>query len=205
MATGADVKTQLLVKIGEFGLGYFDDSRLNSFLSNAVTDTFDKKIEQFQKDRKVTRELQIIINSLSGLTPTNATIDISQGSTQVPDFYSPINIQVTSPYRGSSITKTAEERQYSKFIDPNTIGDARYPRYINESTVIRIEPSDATAVQIDYFTIPVAIDVTDSSTQVPYNNKLIQRIIDNVIGIIGFEERDDFSMVASNQMQQINP
>jgi hypothetical protein len=71
--------------------------------------------------------------------------------------------------------------------------------------VMRIEPSDATLVDIDYFIKAIQIDVSDNVAQVPYNDKLIQLVIDNAINVIGFEERDDFNIAASNQMQQQNP
>lgn len=203
--TGADVGNLLLTKLGEYGSGYFDNGRLNDFFFNSLTNVIDKKVEQFQKDGKISREMQPLITSLTGLTPTSGTIDISQSSTQVPDYYTPISVKVTSPYRGGSLSKWAMERRYDQFIDDFSEGDARYPRYIIASTVMRIEPSNATSVDLDYFIKAVPIDVSDNSAQVPYNDKVIQLVIDNVINVIGFEERDDFNIVASNQMTQQNP
>lgn len=203
--TGADVKDKLLTKIGEYGLGYFDDTRLNSFLFNAVTDIVDRKVEQFQKTQKVTREMQPLITILNNITPVNGTVDISATSTAVPDYYQLVNIKVYSTYRGTEIGKYAQERRLDQKIDDYSAGDSRYPRYLMSEGIITVEPSNATKVDIDYFIKPFEIDVNDNSIQIPYNDKLIQLIIDKAIGIIGFEERDDFAMAASTKMQQENP
>lgn len=203
--TGADIKDKLLTKLGEFGLGYFDDSRLNSFLFNAVTDIIDRKVEQFQKTQKVTREMQPLIIVLPNITPVNATIDVSQTSTQVPNYYQIVNLKVYSNYMGETIGKYAMERRLDQKIDDYSEGTARYPRYLMSEGIITVEPSDASKIDIDYFIKPIEIDVADNSNEVPYNNKLIQLIIDKTIGIIGFEERDDFSMLSSENMQKTNP
>lgn len=203
--TGAEIRTQLLTKLGEFGLGYFDNARLNSFIFNAVTDIIDRKVEQFQKTQKVTREMQPLIIVLNNVTPTNGTLDISATSTQVPNYYQIVNLKVYSDFMGSTISKYAMERRLDQKIDDYSEGDARYPRYLMSEGIISIEPSTASRVDIDYFITPYEIDVADNSTQVPYNDKLIQLIIDKTIGIIGFEERDDFSILSSENMQKNNP
>ncbi len=203
--TGADFKTKLLTKIGEFGLGYFNDSRLNSFIFNAVTDIIDKKVEEFQKTKKITREMQPLINVTSALTPINSQIDLSQSSVQVPLYYSLINLIVTSPYRGGSVTKVAEERRLDQFIDLLTEGIARYPRYWMQADIMNLEPSNATSVEISYFIKPIQIDVTNNVNVIPYNDKLIQLILDKTIEVIGFEERDSFSIQSSDIMQTKNP
>lgn len=204
--TGQEVGNLLRTKIGEFGSGYIDDLRLNDFFLNSITDITDKKVEEFQQTQKITREMQPLITGLTGLTPaTGGIIDLSQTSTQVPNYYSPISVNVTSPYRGASISKWAEERRYDTFIDNYTEGDARYPRFYMAADIMTIEPSNATAVDLNYFVIPIPIDVSDNSAQVPYNDKLIFRIIDNVINVIGVEERDEFNIQVGNQSQAINP
>lgn len=203
--TGADVKTALEIKIGRFGSGYFDPSRINSFFLNSVTNRVDKKVEEFQLSNKVTREMESLIIIGTPVTPTSGTIDISQGSTDVPDYYSPIKILVTSPYLGSSLSEYAQERRHDQFIDENTEGTARYPRYSITAGLMNIEPADATSVTLTYFRAPFAIDVNDNSTQIPYNNKFIQLLIDDVIGIIGVPNRDQFNIAVSDQMQAKNP
>jgi hypothetical protein len=203
--TGQEVGNLLLTKLGEFGSGYFDNSRLNDFFFNSLTNIIDKKVQLFQAGNKDTREIQSLITSLSGLTPASGQIDISQTSSQVPNYYELISVIVTSPYLSTSLTKQAMERRYDQFIDESSRGTARYPRYVVSSTTLKIEPSNATSVDLDYFIKAIPIDTSDNSAQVPYNDKLIQLIIDNVINVIGFEERDDFNIGAANQMQQQNP
>ena len=203
--TGADFKTKLLTKIGEFGLGYFNDARLNSFIFNAVTDIIDRKVEEFQKTKKITREMQPLINVNVGVIPVNAQIDLSQASTQVPLYYSLINLRVTSPYRGTTINKIAEERRLDQFIDNLTEGIARYPRYWMQADTMNIEPSNATSVELSYFIKPIQIDVANAVAVIPYNDKLIQLILDKTIEVIGFEERDAFSIQSSDIMQAKNP
>ncbi len=203
--TGTEVGNLLRTKLGEYGSGYFDDSRLNDFFFNSLTDIIDKKVEQFQKNGKITREMQPLITNLTGLVPISGNIDISQTSSDVPNYYTPIAVKVTSPYLSATLSKYAMERRYDQFIDDYTEGDARYPRYVITATTMRIEPANATLVDLDYFIKAVQIDVSDNAAQVPYNDKLIQLVIDNVINVIGFEERDDFNIAASNQMQQQNP
>ena len=203
--TGADIRTELLTKLGEFGLGYFDNTRLNSFIFNAVTDIIDRKVEEYQKTQKVTREMQPVIIVLNNVTPTNGSLDVSATSTQVPNYYQIINLNVYSDFMGSTISKYAMERRLDQKIDDYSEGTARYPRYLISEGIISIEPSNAKRVDIDYFIKPIEIDVNDNSTEVPYNNKLIQLIIDKTIGIIGFEERDDFSILSSENMQKNNP
>jgi hypothetical protein len=203
--TGQDVGNLLTTKLGEFGSGYFDNARLNDFFFNSLTDIIDRKIQQFQRDGKVTREMRPLITTLTGIVPTNGLVDLSQSSTEVPNYYAVISVNVTSPYRTTTLSKQAMERRYDTLIDIYSEGDARYPRYLMAADVMRIEPSDATLVDIDYFIKAIQIDVSDNVAQVPYNDKLIQLVIDNAINVIGFEERDDFNIAASNQMQQQNP
>lgn len=203
--TGQDVKTALNTQIGELGLGYFNDARLSAFLKKAIVDIIDKKVQEFQKSNKITREDQPLITLLPGVTPVNATIDVSQTSTAVPDYYELISLICYTPFMGSTIKKVAKERRADQFISPSTEGTARYPRYFMTNGIITIEPDTATSVDLVYFIKPFYIDVTDNATEIPYNDKLIQRIIDGTIGVIGFETRDPFSIEQSNQMQAINP
>lgn len=203
--TGADVKTALNIQVGEFGLGYFDNSRLNAFIKKATTDIIDKKIQEFQKSNKITREDQPLITLLTSVSPTNSTIDLSQTSAVVPDYYELISITCYTPFMGSTIKKVAKERRADQFISPSTEGTARYPRYFMSNGLLTLEPDTVTSVDLVYFIKPFYIDVADNSAEIPYNDKLIQRIIDGAIGVIGMEERDDFSINQSNQMQVINP
>jgi len=203
--TGAEFLTKLEYKIGEYGLGYFDNSRYNSFIFNAVTDLIDKKVEEFQKTGKITREMQPLINVTSGITPINSQIDLSQTSPQVALYYAIISLTIISPYRGRTLTKVAEERRLDQFIDTLTEGTARYPRYWMQAGIMNLEPADATSATLTYFIKPIQIDVADAVTVLPYNDKLLQLILDKTIEVIGFEERDDFSIKVSDKMQKENP
>lgn len=203
--TGVDINEKLEQKIGEFGLGYFDSTRKNNFLFNAVVDIIDKKVQLFQKTNKITREVQPIINRIFDLVPVNSTIDVSPTSSVVGNYYELINMTVYSPYRGSTISKPAVERRLDQIVDSFTEGTARYPRYRMASGIVIIEPSDATKVDITYFIKPVYIDVENNTDQVPYNDKLIQLIIDATIQSMGMSQRDDFFIDRSIQNEQQNP
>jgi len=114
-------------------------------------------------------------------------------------------LRVTSPYRGATINKIAEERRLDQFIDSLTEGIARYPRYWMQADTMNLEPSNATSIDITYFIKPIQIDVANAVSVIPYNDKLIQLILDKTIEVIGFEERDAFSIQSSDIMQTKNP
>jgi len=203
--TGAQIFDRWLIKLDELGSNYVDTTRGNSILADANINVVDKKIQEFQATNKITREMQPLINSTGTLTPSGAQIDISASSTTVPDYYQLITISITAPYRGSSLTNYAKERPYGQFQSAYTSGDARYPRYYLSNGLLTIEPSDATFCDITYFKKPIVIDVTDSSADIPYNDKLVEFLLDEAMIILGIAGRDQQIIQNSVMQEQKNP
>lgn len=179
--TGAEFKDKLNIKLDEVGSGFFDDTRLNELINSARIKIIDKKIEQYGTTKKITREMQSIILTETGITPTNATIDISATSAVVPTFFSEIAVIVTSPFGEGTVTKEATILNPNEGTSPYNEGVARYPKYQIANDLMAIQPSNATSVDIQYFIAPFTIDVTDNSTEIPYNEKLLNLIIDAAI------------------------
>lgn len=203
--TGEEAGNLLLVQLGEYGLGYFDTGRMNSLFLIGGTNLIDKKVQEFQRSNKITREMQCMINTVTGVTPTSSTIDLSATSVDVPDYYAFVKAKLTSPYLTRTISKFAEERRHDQFVDPFTEGTARHPRYIMEAAIMRGEPADFTEADLTYFIKAPVIDTADNSTELPYNDKLILAIIDYVKDIIAGAERDQFLNQVNNQLEAKNP
>lgn len=106
---------------------------------------------------------------------------------------------------GGSITKFSEERKFGQFVSSFTAGNARYPRHYFTNGIINIEPADATSVVVTYFRTPVTIDVTDASTELPYNDKLIDYILTVLIKNAGLESRDQWSVQTADVGEIKNP
>lgn len=205
MATGADFKTDFLIKYGEVGTGYFDDTRLNSLIKNVTANVIDKKIQEFGNTKKITREIQAIILTVTGVAPTNATVDVSPTSTDVPNFNSEIAVTVTSPYLSRTITKSATIKNSNENSSPYNDGTARDPKYQIATDVMTIEPADATLVDIQYFIQAVEIDVADASTPIPYPPKLYTLLLNATVKEAAETDRDfPVAQMADADMRQ-NP
>lgn len=202
--TPAGFKTRLLIKIGEVGSGFFDDTTLNGWANSAQIKLFDLLVEQYGTTKKITRELQQFITTTAPITPTNATVDISPTSTDVPGYYSDIKVLVTSPYRTGTLTRTATIKDLND-LGPYNVGTPHYPLYDTAANAMTIEPSDVTSVTIVYFVVPDDIDVADNSTELPYNDKTIDRWIMLTMEEAGFANRDPNIVGGAAQDSKENP
>ncbi len=203
--TGPEIYDKWLIKIGELGSDFVDTTRANSILSDANINVVDKRIQEYQSSSKITREMQPLIAFTAQITPSNATIDISPSSTVVPQYYQLITISVTAPFRGVNTENFAKERLFDQFQSGYTEGDARYPRYFLTNGLLTVEPSNAASCKIYYFTKPLVIDVTDTVTDIPYNDKLIQYLLDEATIILGIADRDTEIIKNSVMQEQKNP
>lgn len=203
--TGAGVKDRFEIRIGEVGTGFFDDDVLNGLLATSSIQAVDRKVEEFQRTSKITRETMCLLIVSNPIAPNNATVDVSADSTVVTNYYQLANLLVTSPFMGGSISKYAEERKMGEFISTFTEGNARYPRYYFTNDTLNIEPSDATSVVVTYFRTPVIIDVTDNTTELPYNDKFIDYIITVLIENAGLQSRDQWSAQTAAAGEIKNP
>lgn len=203
--TGLGIGALLDNYIDELGSGFIDSSSKNQIFLKANYNVIEKKIQLFQANNKITTELQPLITKTAALTPINATLDLSPTSVTVPNYYYFIDLAVTSPFRGVNVTNYAKERQYSQFQSTYTEGDARYPRYYLSNGILTIEPADAVSAVLTYFITPQTIDVTDNSTEMLYNDKLIQLIIDEAMIIAGIKGRDQIIVQNETMMEQKNP
>lgn len=203
--TGADIQNLFNTYIDEIGSEFYDTVSLNNILLKASYNILDKKIELFQSTNKITREVQSLITFTPVLTPVNSTIDVSPGSSVVDNFYSIVNVHVTSPYRATTIKRYAKERPYAQFQSDYTEGTAAYPRYYFSNGIITIEPEDATGVELTYFTTPQTIDVSNDTDEILYNDKILSLIIDEAMIIAGIKSRDQIIVQNESMMEQKNP
>lgn len=200
--TGVDIKGKWETYIDEVGSGYIDDTRLNDLFFKADNNLVTKAVDEYGLTNEITREMLPLILTTNLITPVAAVVDISPTSAVVPNYYSPILVQVTSPYLTYSLTKVAEERPYDQYKSNYTQGTARYPRYSLRANQMVIEPANATGVQITYFRKAILIDVTDNVTPVPYNDEYVLQLISWVIDLAGFMGRDQFLVMASQLDKQ---
>lgn len=190
--TGADVKIKFNVKAGEVGLGFIDDARMNQFLANANINVVDKKIQEYQKDSKDTREIECLQAVTGAIIPVNATFDISATSIDIPNCYQVLKVEITSPFKTGTHTEFATERKTSQFIGAYAGGDAIHPIYYLSGSVVNVRPTNVISGVITYFINPPVIDVADNSIELPYNEKLIQLIVDQAITEASIPSRDNW-------------
>lgn len=205
MATGADFKADFFIKWGEVGGGYVDDTSLNSFAKSALIKMIDPKVEQYGIDKKITREMQDIIDTKTGIVPVNGTVDISPTSTDIPLFYSEIEVKVTSPYLNTTITKVATVKNSNEGSSPYNGGIARHPKYQIATSILALEPADATFVDIQYFIRPIEVDVSDDTDIIPYNEKLYNLWIDATVREASEPAKDMTTYQMANQDVKENP
>jgi len=203
--TGAEIYEKWLIKLDEVGSDYVDTDRANSILSDANINVVDKKIQEYQATSKITREMMNLINNTGNITPSSATLDISPTSLVVPDYYQLVMLSVTAPFRGANIENVAQERKFDEFNSTYSAGDARYPKYYFTKDLLTIEPSTVVSAKMYYFKKPFQIDVTDVATQIDYNDKLIQLLLDEAMIILGIAGRDQAIIQNSTQQEIKNP
>lgn len=204
--TGEQIYEKWLIKLDEVGTDYVDTDRANSILSDANINIVDRKIQQYQATSKITREMMPLINTTGAITPSGSgTIDVSPDSVVVIDYYQLINLSVTAVYRGASVTNIAQERPFNEFQSNYSEGDARYPKYYFTQGLLNVEPATATSCVVTYFKKPIVIDVTDSVTNIDYNDKLIQLLLDEAMIILGIAGRDQIIVQNSTIQEQKNP
>lgn len=202
---GTDVKIKFDVYIDEIGSGYIDDPSMNILLSKAITNVYEKKVDEYGISGKNVRELEPFIISPAPITPISATLDITATSPTLTNYYSLISLDVTSPYLLTTITRTAKESPYSQRNSNYVKGTARYPRYIISGGVIKLEPVNCTKAIVVYFANPQVVDVTDSTTVLLYNEKFIENIIDEAMILAGIKGRDTFILQTEAQQEAKNP
>lgn len=184
--TGAGLKNRFLTRASETGSGYWDNTTLNEYVASALINLIDPKVEQYNKSKKITREMQPIIYTTAPITPTSGEIDLSKTSATIPTFYSEIKVVVTA----AGITNTATIADLNDSISPYASGTARYPKYYIEADKMVIQPSTATSVTVTYFIAPVEIDVTDDAATIPYNDKVLDLLVSMMLVVAGIAERD---------------
>lgn len=204
--TGQEFDNKLLTQIGEVGSGFADSTRKNNYIQTASYNIWDKKIEEFQSTQKITRETRQLMADTGTIVPTNGTIDLSSGSSEVTDFYSFVKLLVTSTYRDTTLARYAKERPQDQFQSDFTAGTPSNPRYSFSGDVLNVEPADKVVGAIlTYFKKPFPIDVTDNTTQIPYNGKLIELLIQETINVISEPNRDQWLNQISIQSETKNP
>ena len=202
---GTDVKTRFDVYIDEIGSGYIDDPSMNILLSKAIINVYEKKVDEYGISGQNSRELEPFIASPAPITPISGTLDITATSPTLPNYYSLISLNLQSPYLLTTITRTAKISPYSQRNSNYVKGTARYPRYILNGGIISLEPANCIKANVVYFVLPQAIDVTDSTTVLLYNEKFIENIIDEAMILAGIKGRDTFILQTESQQEVKNP
>ena len=201
--TGLGFKNSLLIKLAEIGTGFIPDVKMTDIVNTANINIIDKKIQEFQLNSKITRELEPLIATTVTLTPVSSTIDISHTSVQVPNYYAFGRMKVSSPFLGQNISKYAKER---KMMQNNVYsqGTARYPKYYITAGIINIEPANVISCVVTYFTTPFVIDITNNIIDIPYNQKLIQLLFSECMIMFGVDSRDMTSIQLGTQQEVSN-
>lgn len=200
--TGVEVKAKYETYIDEVGSGFIDDTRLNNLFFKADNQIVTKCTNEYGLTKQITDEMLPLIFNTNPITPVASAIDISPTSVVVPNYYTLILTNITSPYFLGSITRVAKERPYDQFQSNYTAGTPRYPRYSLRAGQMVIEPANATSVQITYFRKAILIDVTDNIIQVPYNDEYILQLTAWVMDMAGWMGRDQFLTMTSQADKQ---
>lgn len=202
--TGVGFFNSLKIKLAEVGSGFLPNAIAQDIVNTANINIAEKKIQEYQLTNKITREVQPLISTSAVLTPINATIDLSATSVVVPQYYQLINLYITSPFMGSTFSAYAKERQSLQWQNTLTEGTAMYPKYKMSAGILTIEPANAISCIVTYFTTPIPIDITDNSTQIAYNPKLLQLLLYECMTQAGVDTRDLTTIQLGQTQEQSN-
>jgi hypothetical protein len=195
--TNAQVKALFETRIDENFSSYFSNDELDRFFNAAVENVMTAKIEQFQRDSKITVDLMPLLKTstlTSVTTPpiTSNTVDLTNATL---GFKYPISVLVT--FTGSSVQRTADPLYYVERGDPFSVGTTRNPLYRIANSTLIVEPvaTAITSMEFTYFKTPLVADRTafafaTTATISAYSDKVIQEITTEAIRLASENMRD---------------
>lgn len=206
--TGADVNSRFSIKCDEVQSDYFDNTTRQAFCDEALLNIFQLNVDKFQVDRTITDDLRVFLKEATISTPTSNLIDISNSSTDVPDYYQVITLpRVTFVVDGVTYAGRATELKSSEvggYFGQGTLYD---PKYDTVNNKLRIRPLgyQCNEAIVSYIAVPTAIDLTDASTELPFPDKFINTIVSDMCELAGIPKKSQFDIQANQQQRQINP
>lgn len=205
--TGADVDSLFGTAYDEAYSGYFSDTQKQRILNVSLNNLYERKLEEYAADDKITDELLPFTKSVS-VTPTAGNVvDISATSTAVPNYKKLVNARATYEVNTNRYIKRAQELKQINKYNYYGSGDVRYPMYekIDDTLVIHPVTVACTNVDLDYITLPQPIDITDNTTTLLYTNKFIDALVVEMKMEASRINRDVESLNISTQEQIQNP
>jgi len=200
--TGLDFKNLYLTKIDDAYTAYYDDVKLQRFVDMALLNAVEKKLEVYEKTNKVDDDLLPLIIFLAGIALVSGGVDISNISTAAPNYHRILNIKVK--YSTATAKVAILKKQFQKIASYGQ-GTLNYPKYeIYNSTIIP-SPAGATSIDLVYCRTPIEIDITNNTNVVPYQDKFLTFVIDEMITLVSAAKRDAEMYQVGNQELIINP
>jgi hypothetical protein len=197
--TGADVKLKFETQIDELYSGYWDDDDLNRFFETAINIVTTGLIKSFQTNDTDTSRLLPLLNVATVANPASNNIDISRGSTEVVLCKQVLFIEPT--FNSTSATVRTSQVTYQDYGAIYSTGTVRYPRFILSNGIINISPKTpaVTSCKVWYAREPFYIDVADNTDVIPYNDEMVELIIQQAIVQASNSTREySMSQVAQN-------
>lgn len=187
--TGADFYKRFKAVADTVMNGIIPTSKMNEQIAEAQTEYFIPMMKAYGINSTVNAELEPLIVSQEIVNPTNNKVS---KDTDLPNYFIPISVETTFVDGVNSYTRTSQILLPNSMVNSYTSGTVIYPRHDINSTDIILYPSNKTCSKavITYFRKLFTIDVTDDTTQLPYNVDSISGILDQVLSIYGLSLGD---------------
>lgn len=167
--------------------GIIPSNKLNQQIAEAQTEYFIPMMKAYGLNTTINAELEPLLVSQTA-TPTNNVVLKSS----LTNYFLPISIETTFVDGVNSYTKTSQVLPPNSMLGSYTQGSALFPRHDIGSDSIILFPlnKSCTSANITYFRTPFTIDVTDGTTEIPYNGDTLSGILSQVLSIYGLSLGD---------------
>lgn len=204
MFSGTDIRDRFNHVWGQYQSGEFSAPILNTLVEKAQVQYQYNLMDSDGLDSAVSEEVQPYLLPFT-VVPVNNAIDITETSALFPDFQRLITIKTKFVVNGVTYYETAKELRDDEKISPIAMGNVRYPKYDYTNTDLRIYPQNAACSEASglYFRTPFPIDIEDATPNLPFSEKNMYGIIEQLLNEAAKNTRETgYYQVSENEIKE---
>lgn len=182
--TGSDINLKFETAINELYSNDWLISEKNRFMQTSVNLVTGKLVDSFQDNNSDTHKILPLIQKITVANPAANIIDISIGSTIVPNYKQAVymdNMLFTVSGKSKPNIQPAKVVIYNQQSNIYSYGNYRYPKYELVADKLILQPNftqaPCTTLDLWYISEPITIDLNDAVTVVPYSQEMIEILI----------------------------
>ena len=191
MYSGIEIKDRFFTFWDTLQSGTFSNTKLNYIFEKAQTQYLYNIMDGYGLNLAVENEATTYIVNFTA-TPISNDLDVSETSTEVPNFERLIALACKFIKGGVTYYEYSRQLRDEEKISPLK-GNIRYPKYDYTNNDIRIYPTTETCLEVSglYFRKTFPIDVTSVTQDLPFTDKNVQGIINNALNLAAQMTRED--------------